>query len=168
MRNLFRLKAILIFTLFLSSCSSEFIKHECKKGDPSSVRFISKKNPFLVFQEKKDRETKIVADLISSSLPKIEFSSKKKDEMVAYLENIKGIDFLKYTASYEAVRNRPCDDKVFEDYNNVWKSAEKRSNTIDETLKEVKTIAEKTINGNGLGGANAELLYKAVKKLENL
>lgn len=168
MRNLFRLKAILILTLFLSSCSSEYIKIYCKKGDPSSIRIIEKKNPFSVFQEKKDRETKIATDLVSSVIPKIEISSKKKVEIEAILEKIKGESFLEYTAAYTKIKFKPCDDKAFEEYNSDKKNAESKSNSIDEKLKEVKSIAEKILNGNGLGGANAELLYKAVKRLENL
>lgn len=168
MNHLLKLKASLILTLFLSSCSTEYIKIYCKKGDPSSVRLISKKNPFLVFQQKKDRETKIATDLVSSAIPKIEISSKRKDEIEAILEKVKAESFLNYTGLHTMIQQRPCDDKAFEVYMKAMESVEKRSNAINETLKEVKTIAEKTIKGNGLGGANSELLYKAVKKLENI
>ena len=117
MYNLLKLKVVLILTLFLSSCSSDY-KIYCRKGDPSSIRIIEKKNPFLVFQEKKDRETKIATDLVSSAIPKIEISSKKKDEIEAILEKIKGESFLKYTAAYTKIKFKPCDEKAFEEYNN--------------------------------------------------
>jgi len=127
MNYLLKLKVSLILTLFLSSCSSEYVKIYCKKGDPSSVRLISKKNPFLVFQEKKDHETKIVTDLMSSAIPKIEITSKKKDEIEAILGKVKGESFLTYTALHAMIQHRPCDDKAFE----VYMKAMERSNAIN-------------------------------------